>query len=119
MRGNVVIALGLIQQPVNLVACLTQRLSDTGQRVRSFAAIGLGTIGQSGNQVVPMLARTLGDPVVGVRANAAEALGMIGSPSQQSVPNLLALLYQHPQVVAVWPVLQAELIRPLQGSFRH
>ena len=47
---NVVIALGPIQQPVDLVlACLTQRLSDTGQRVRSFAAISLGTIGQSGN----------------------------------------------------------------------
>ena len=78
-------ALGLIKEPTDTVfTCLASTLDDVDQRVRSFSAIGLGSVGQAAKKAVPDLIKVLDDPVTEVCANAAGALGLIGTPFETS-----------------------------------
>ena len=77
-------------QPTN--GNLTKHIEALGNddaSVRSCAADGLGTLGESAAEAIPLLIQALRDPYEPVSLNAAYTLGSIGAPA---VPHLIETL---------------------------
>ena len=74
------------------VAPLLRLLADRDEEVRNFAAVMLGTVGDT--RAVPSLVNALADPDVNVRHAAATSLGQIGSP--EAVEPLVRALRTEP-----------------------
>ena len=77
-------------QPTNgNLAKHIEALGNDDASVRSCAADGLGTLGESAAEAIPLLIQALRDPYEPVSLNAAYTLGSIGAPA---VPHLVETL---------------------------